>query len=100
MIIRNENEHSIRKQVNNCIIMGKGLFPYNLNLGSRILSIDLSDDNAEKNNDLAVREALLQVPQVKYISSTLFLRNSVTRKILIEYEYLGQAYETEVELYG
>lgn len=100
MIIRNENEHNIQKQIHNCIIMNKGLFMYNLNLGSRVLSIDLEDENTEKTHDLAVREALLQVPQVKFISCDLIEKGDFKRKLVVKYEYLGEVYETEVKMYG
>ena len=91
----------LRKAVYNAVMISKGSYPYNRSLGSNIGSIDYSASNLFEQCDIAVKEALSKIPDIKYKQCVIENAGAASLELRVRFEYMGKTYETEVlHIYG
>ena len=96
MICTDNYPDKLRKAVYNAIKIPKGTYAYNKSLGSYMGSLDYGSNNIYEQCEIAVKEAVIDIKDIKYIRCILSNVTSSSLELKVEFEYMGKIYETEV----
>ena len=96
MICADNYPDKLRKAVYNAVIIPKGTYAYNKSLGSYMGNINYDSDNIYEQCEMAVKEAVINIKDIKYKQCILSNVTSSSIEIKVKFEYMGKIYETEV----
>ncbi len=96
MICTDNYPDKLRKAVYNAVMISKGAYAYNKSLGSYMGSLDYGSDNIYEQCEMAVKEAVIGIKDIKYKQCILSNVTSSSLELKVQFEYMGKTYETEV----
>ncbi len=96
MTVTDNYPDKLRKAVFNAVRIIRGSYPYNKSIGSDIASVGYTDDNMREQCETAVRDAIRQIPDIRYVECIITNESQSSFELKVRFEYMGDIYETEV----